>query len=165
MDELDKLLLTVVNKNARVELEDLAMMLDTNVDEVKKRLSKLEKDKVICGYQTVTNWDRTDLSQVTALIEVSVIPERKYGYNRIASKIYRFEEVETMYLLSGKSDLLCIVRGKTMQQIAEFVATRLSSIEGVTDTTTTFVLKSYKNAGVILVDDEDSRSDRLVVSM
>jgi DNA-binding Lrp family transcriptional regulator len=94
MDELDKLLLTVVNKNARVELEDLAMMLDTNVDEVKKRLSKLEKDKVICGYQTVTNWDRTDLSQVTALIEVSVIPERKYGYNRIASKIYRFEEVD-----------------------------------------------------------------------
>ena len=100
----DKLLLTVMQKNARIKMTDLAAVLDEPKDKVIDRLTELEKEKVICGYHTVINWDKTNTDIVTALIEIKAVPEREFGYERIASRIYKYEEVETMYLLSGKYD-------------------------------------------------------------
>jgi len=160
----DKMLLSVMRKQARIKITDLAAVLDESKDDVIETLTRLEKEKVICGYHTIINWDKTNTDQVTAWIEVTANPEREYGYDRIASRIYKFEEVEDMYLLSGNCDFLCLVKGHTMQEVAHFVASKLACISGVTGTTTTFVLKPYKNSGIIMVDEEDGAAERLVVS-
>ncbi|MCD7950008.1 MAG: Lrp/AsnC family transcriptional regulator [Erysipelotrichaceae bacterium] len=159
----DKLLLNLLQKNARMKITDLAAALDESKDHVIERLTELEKEKVICGYYTIVNWDRTNNEIVTALIEINAKPERDYGYDRIASHIYKFDEVDTMYLLSGSFDFLAVVKGRTMQEAAYFVASKLASIEGVTGTQTYFVLKQYKNNGIVLVEDEEDKNDRLVV--
>jgi DNA-binding Lrp family transcriptional regulator len=112
----------------------------------------------------VINWDKTNTDIVTALIEIKAEPEREYGYDRIASRIYKFEEVETMYLLAGRYDFALIIKGRTMQQVAHFVASKLAPISGVTETVTTFVLKNYKNSGIVMIEDEDGKNDRLVVT-
>ncbi|MCD8028526.1 MAG: Lrp/AsnC family transcriptional regulator [Erysipelotrichaceae bacterium] len=159
----DKLLLNLLQKNARMKITDLAAALDESKDHVIERLTELEKEKVICGYHTIVNWDRTNNEIVTALIEINAKPERDYGYDRIASYIYKFHEVDTMYLLSGSFDFVAVVKGRTMQEAAYFVASKLASIEGVTGTQTYFVLKQYKNNGVVLIEDEEDTNDRLVV--
>ena len=155
MDE--KLMLSLLQKNARMKITDLAAALDESKDDVIEKLTELEKKKVICGYHTNTEI-------VTALIQVNASPEREYGYDRIASHIYKFDEVDTMYLLSGSFEFVCIVKGKTMQEVAHFVASKLACVDGVTGTSTYFVLKQYKNNGVVLIEDEDGKNDRLVVT-
>lgn len=162
MDE--KLLLTLLQKNARMKITDLAAALDESKENIIDKLTELEKEKVICGYHTIVNWDRTNTEIVTALIQINATPEREYGYDRIASHIYKFNEVDTMYLLSGAFEFVAIVKGKTMQEVAHFVASKLACVEGVTGTTTFFVLKQYKNNGVVLIEDEDGKNDRLVVT-
>ena len=129
-----------------------------------ENVPELEKEKVICGYHTIVNWDLTHAEIVTALIQINANPEREYGYDRIASRIYKFDEVDTMYLLSGSFEFVCIVKGKTMQEVAHFVASKLACVDGVTGTSTYFVLKQYKNNGVVLIEDEDGKNDRLVVT-
>lgn len=160
----DKLLLSAMRSNARIKMTDLAAILDESQEAVASRLSDLERRHIICGYHTVINWDKTNEDIVTALIEIKATPEREYGYDRIASRIYKFQEVETMYLLSGQYDFVCIVNGHTMQQVANFVASRLACIAGVTGTKTTFVLKPYKISDVQMVEDEDGKSTRLAVT-
>ena len=162
MDE--NLLLSLLHNNARMEVTDLAMALNESEDNVVETISQLEKDKIICGYHTIINWDRTNKHSVMALIQINVAPEREYGYDRIASHIYKFDEVDTMYLLSGSFEFVCIVKGKTMQEVAHFVASKLACVDGVTGTSTYFVLKQYKNNGVVLIEDEDGKNDRLVVT-
>lgn len=164
MLEKDKLLLGVLRNNARMEVKDLAAVLGSSEEDVSARMKHLEEAQVICGYHTVINYEESNDEQVTALIQINAQPEREYGYDRIASHIYKFDEVETMYLIAGSSDLLCIVKGETMQQVAQFVASKVACIAGVTGTTTTFILKTYKNSGVILEKDEDGVENRLVVS-
>ena len=127
-------------------------------------MTQLEKEKVINGYHTVINWERANVDRVSALIEVSCQPERDYGYDRIASMIYSYSEVETMYLMSGRSEFIVMVEGKTMQEISNFVGSKLAVVEGVTGTSTNFVLKKYKTAGIILSDDQDDEDDRMVVT-
>lgn len=160
----DKLLLSIMQKNARIKMRDLAAVLDEPRENVIDKVTELEDKKVICGYHTVINWDKTNTDIVTALIEIKATPEREFGYDRIASRIYKFEEVETMYLLAGRYDFALIIRGHTMQQVAHFVASKLAPISGVTETVTTFVLKNYKNSGIVMVEDEDGKNDRLVVT-
>ena len=162
MDE--NLLLSLLHNNARMEVTDLAMALNESEDNVVETISQLEKDKIICGYHTIINWDRTNKHSVMALIQINIAPEREYGYDRIASHIYKFDEVDTMYLLSGSFEFVCIVKGKTMQEVAHFVASKLACVDGVTGTSTYFVLKQYKNNGVVLIEDEDGKNDRLVVT-
>ena len=161
---LDNDLLSLLQKNARMKVTDLAAALDESKDHVIDKLTELEKNKVIMGYHTIVNWDKTNTDQVTALITVNATPERDYGYDRIAAHIYKFSEVETMYLLSGEFEFVAIVKGKTMQEVAFFVASKLACVEGVTGTSTYFCLKQYKNNGVILIDDEDESDNRLVVT-
>lgn len=160
----DKLLLELLQSDARMEVTDLAAALDASKDDVLKRMSELEKQKVICGYHTIVNWDLANTSVVTALIQINASPEREYGYDRIASHIYKFDEVDTVYLLSGSFEFMAIVKGKTMQEVAHFVASKLACLEGVTGTSTYFVLKQYKNNGIILEKDEDGKNSRLVVT-
>lgn len=160
----DKLLLAVMQKNARIKMRDLAAVLDESKEAVINRVTELEKEKVIAGYHTIINWDKSNTDIVTAMIEIKASPEREYGYDRIASRIYKFEEVESMYLLSGRYDFVCMIKGHTMQEVAHFVASKLAPISGVTETATTFVLKPYKNSGIVMVEDEDGKKDRLVVT-
>ncbi len=160
----DKLLLSLLQQNARMEVTDLAAALDDTKDHVLERMNELEREKVICGYHTIVNWDNTNTEIVTALIQINADPEREYGYDRIASRIYKFDEVDTIYLLSGSFEFMAIVKGKTMQETAHFVASKLASLNGVTGTSTYFVLKQYKNNGIILIEDEDGKSNRLVVT-
>ena len=145
----DKLLLAVMQKNARIKMRDLAAVLDESKEDVINRVTELEKEKVIAGYHTIINWDKSNTDIVTAMIEIKASPER---------------EVESMYLLSGRSDFVCLIKGHTMQEVAHFVASKLAPISGVTETATTFVLKPYKNSGIVMVEDEDGKKDRLVVT-
>lgn len=126
-------------------------------------MSELERKKIISGYHTIVNWDKTNRNRVMAVIEVQVSPEREYGYDRIAKSIYRYPEVDTMYLMSGKSEFYVVVYGRTMQEISNFVGAKLAPIEHVISTCTYFVLKQYKVNGVVF-DEEEKTEERLVVT-
>lgn len=158
-----ELLLSLLETNARYSTRDLADVLLEDEESVIHTMNELEKKKVICGYHTIINWDKTSKDKVMAMIEVAVTPERNYGYDRIAKNIYRYPEVDTMYLMSGKSEFIVIIYGRTMQEISNFVGAKLATTEHVVSTTTFFVLKEYKINGVIL-DEEDKPNERLVVT-
>ena len=157
---LKKQILDAISKNSRYSLEDLASMLGTDVNTVAKEIEEMEENKVICGYPTLINWDKTDCERVTALIEVKVTPQRDMGFNKVAERIYRFDEVEAVYLMSGGFDLTVIIEGKSMKEVARFVSEKLSTLEYVTSTATYFVLKKYKEHGLIMAD-EHHDSERM----
>ena len=158
-----KLLLNLLTHNAKMEITDLASALNECEEDVTQTLKDLEKNKIICGYHTLINWDKTNTDHVMALIEVKVTPEREFGYDRIAKNIYRYPEVDTMYLMSGKSDFILMIQGRTMKEIADFTATKLACIEGVTGTNTIFIMQTYKANGFIYAEEENKR-ERLVVT-
>lgn len=158
-----KLLLNLLEHNAKMEITDLASALNECEQDVTETLKELEKNKVICGYHTLINWDKTNTDHVMALIEVKVTPEREFGYDRIAKNIYRYPEVDTMYLLSGNTEFIVILHGRTMQEVAQFVGSKLACIPAVTGTSTAFVLKQYKVDGVIF-DEEKEAQERLLVT-
>lgn len=160
----EKVLLSLLEKNARRDIKDLADILQESEVNVLEAMTKLEKEKVINGYHTLINWDRANVDRVSAVIEVSCQPERDYGYDRIASMIYAYDEVESMYLMSGKSEFIVMIEGKTMQEIANFVGAKLACVEGVTGTSTNFVLKKYKDSGIVLDEEEFQSDDRLIVT-
>lgn len=158
-----ELLLSLLETNARYSTRDLADILLEDEDSVIHTMNELEKKKIICGYHTIINWDKTNRDKVMAMIEVEVSPERDYGYDRIARNIYRYPEVDTMYLMSGKSEFIVIIYGKTMQEVSNFVGSKLATTDHVTSTSTFFVLKEYKVNGVVF-GDEDKPEERLVVT-
>ncbi|MFI3283889.1 MAG: Lrp/AsnC family transcriptional regulator [Erysipelotrichaceae bacterium] len=161
MDEIR--LLKTLEKQSNMNVQDLSDILNESVEEVTSTIKELEAKQVICGYHTVINWDKTSTEKVQAMIEVSAKPTRDKGYDYVASKIYRYPEVSTMYLMSGKSEFSLIIDGKTMREVADFVAQKLAPIDGVRETVTSFVLKPYKVEGVIL--EEDYKDDqRLLVT-
>lgn len=158
-------LLSLLEKNARREVKDLADILQESEENILETMTQLQKEKVISGYHTVINWEKANVDRVSAVIDVTCQPERDYGYDRIASMIYSYPEVDTMYLMSGKSEFLVMVEGKTMQEISNFVGAKLACVDGVTGTTTNFVLKKYKSAGMILSEDNDEEDDRMIMSL
>ena len=155
-------LLELLEHDARRPADELAAMLHRSEYEVQQQINQLEKDKIILSYNTLINWEKFGDDTVTAIIEVNLMPQREVGFDAIAERIYRFDEVRTVYLMSGSFDLMVIIEGKSLQDVANFVATRLSTIEGVTQTRSHFMLKPYKKDGVIINDKERDR--RLVVS-
>lgn len=158
-------LLNLLESNARLSVSDLSDILLEEEEQIAQRMDSLEKRKIIYGYHTVINWDKAYRDQkVMAIIEVGVTPQRDYGYDRIARTIARYPEVDTMYLLSGKSEFMCMVYGKSMYEIASFVADKIACIESVKSTVTLFVLKKYKQSGIILDDDRKETGERLVVT-
>lgn len=158
-----ELLLSLLETNARYSTRDLADILLEDEDSVIHTMNELEKKKIICGYHTIINWDKTNRDKVMAMIEVEVSPERDYGYDRIARNIYRYPEVDTMYLMSGESEFIVIIYGKTMQEVSNFVGSKLATTDHVTSTSTFFVLKEYKVNGVVF-GDEEKPEERLVVT-
>jgi DNA-binding Lrp family transcriptional regulator len=155
-------LLELLEHDARRPVSELASMLHRSEYEVDQQIQQLEKDNVILNYSTLINWEKFGDDTVTSIIEVNVTPQREVGFDAIAERIYRFDEVRTVYLMSGSFDLLVIIEGKSLRDVANFVAIRLSTIEGVTTTRSHFMLKPYKKDGVIINDKE--RDHRLVVS-
>jgi len=143
-------LLQVLEHNARMEVKDLALVLNEQEEDVMNVMHALEKDKIICGYHTIINWDKTNQDHVMAMIEVKATPQRDCGYDKVADRISRFPEVESLYLMSGRAEFMVIIQGRTMKEVAKFVGQSLAPLEGVTGTVTTFVLKRYKVAGINL---------------
>ncbi|MGE5473073.1 MAG: Lrp/AsnC family transcriptional regulator [Ignavibacteriales bacterium] len=153
-----KQILEILEKDARTSAEQIAAMTGKSVDEIKAEIKKLEDENIIAGYTTVINWDKTEQETVNALIEVKVTPTRGLGFDKVASRIYNFPEVKALYLMSGSYDFTVLIEGKTMKEVALFVAEKLAPLESVMSTATHFVLKKYKDDGVILHEKfEDDR--------
>ncbi len=150
MNTLKERILTIIEKNSRIDLSELAVMLGTEEAEIANAMQELENDGVICGYHTMINWDKTGIEKVTALIEVRVTPQRDMGFDNIAERIYKYPEVSTVYLMSGGYDLMVILEGKTLREVAGFVTNKLSTLDTVIGTTTHFILKKYKDHGTIM---------------
>jgi DNA-binding Lrp family transcriptional regulator len=146
--------LKVLADNARATVEDIAVMTGMSLDEVKNDISELESAGIIKGYKTVIDWEKLDGASVSALIELKVIPQEEYGFEKVAETVMKYNEVETVYLMSGAYDLTVIVKGKTFQEVAMFVAKELATMHGVTGTATHFVLRRYKELDVVLVGEE-----------
>lgn len=155
-------LLEILEKNARIPVAELAAILQKSEYEIEKDIERLEREKIILSYNALVDWEKFGDDTVTAVIEINLTPQREVGFDAIAERIYRFDEVRTVYLMSGNFDLLVIIEGKSLKDVANFVATRLSTIDGVTQTRSHFMLKAYKKDGVIIDDEEQDR--RLVVS-
>lgn len=143
-------LLKLLENDARLSPESLALMLDKEVGDIKTIIEDYENAGVILGYHTIIDWDKIDADEtVSALIEIKITPQREHGYDRVAQKIYNYPEVESVYLMSGGYDLSVSIKGKTMREVALFVAERLAPIDGVLSTTTHFVLRKYKDNGIV----------------
>lgn len=162
MTRLETQVLDLLREDCRLPLEKLAVMLGVSTEEVAETIDSLERRRVILHYAPTINWDLTDRERVEAMIQISVTPQRDMGFDAVARRISRFEEVKSVYLMSGGYDLLVLVEAKSLKELALFVSSKLSTLEMVTGTQTSFVLKRYKEEGVIF---DGSQSDnRLVVS-
>lgn len=162
MKKLEMQLLELLQEDCRLPLEKLAVMLGTTTDVVAETIDQLEEKRVILRYAPTINWDKTDRERVEAMIQVNVTPQRDKGFDEVAKRIYRFEEVKSVYLMSGSYDLLVLVEGRTLKECALFVSSKLSTLEMVTGTSTSFILKRYKEEGVVF---EEGKSDnRLVIT-
>ena len=149
MNELKLRLLNLLQEDCRIPLEKLAVMLGVSLQEVASAIEEMEQDGTILRYRPVVNWDRVNVNRVEAMIEVRVTPQRDMGFDAIASRIYRFDEVKSVFLMSGSYDLLVLVEAATLKELAAFVSEKLSVLDTVTGTATSFVLKRYKQEGVI----------------
>ena len=160
---MEKKLLGLLEHNARLSVEELAEELGTDSNKVISLIADLEAKKVICGYNAIINWDKITEEKCNALIEVKVIPQRGTGFDRIAERISRFDEVDSVYLMSGGYDFLVIVNGKSMKEVSSFVFNKLATIDYVQSTATHFVLKKYKDHGISLEEKIDHRRTNVVL--
>jgi len=156
-------LLAVIEKNSRIDLKELAVILGVEEIDVVNELAALESEGIICGYHTMINWEKTSIEKVTALIEVRVTPQRGQGFDSMAERIYKYPEVEAVYLLSGGYDLLIIMEGKTIKDIASFVSDKLSTLDNVLSTATHFILKKYKEHGTIFKKEKGDERERITL--
>lgn len=143
-------LLSVIERNSRISLDELAVILGVSKETVIDEMTKLEKEGVICGYHTLIDWEKTSQEKVNALIEVRVTPQRGQGFDKIAERIYNYPEVRAVYLISGGYDLLVTLEEKSLKEISMFVTDKLSTLDSVLSTATHFILKKYKDHGTIL---------------
>lgn len=158
-------ILDILENNARLSEQDLADILNEEVDTIHSEIKKLEDEKIICGYHTVINYNKAQRDEkVLAYIEIDCTPQRNEGYDQTAHMIANYPEVDTMYLLSGDCDFLCLVQGKTMFEVARFISDKIACIENVRSTKTLFVLKQYKQSGIIIASKKKDDKERLVVT-
>ena len=154
-------ILKYLETNSRIDLGELAVLLDSDEVSVANEVAEMEKEKIICGYHTLIDWDKAGVEKVNALIEVRVTPQRNQGFDRIAERIYNYPEVAAVYLISGNYDLLVTIEGKTLGSVSKFVSEKLASIDEVVNTETYFILKKYKDHGSVMFQKE--RSERIPV--
>lgn len=150
-------LLQLLESDCTLTPEQLASMTNMTVEEVQTEIKRYEKEKIILGYQAVVDWDRTQRENVTALIEVKVTPQRGEGFDRIAERIYQYDEVESVYLMSGAFDLTVIISGRSLKEVAHFVGEKLATIEDVTGTATHFILHKYKENHLVFEKREEQQ--------
>lgn len=162
MTDLQIQILDILRKDCRTSLENMAAMLNTSIEDVATNIQSMEEDKIILRYLPIINWDKTDKSYVEAMIEVKVTPQKERGFDALARRIYQFDEVKSLFLMSGQYDLLVLIEAHDLKSLALFVSEKLSTFESVISTSTSFVLKRYKSDGVIF--DENDSDRRLVVS-
>lgn len=143
-------ILSYIEKNSRIDLGDLAVMLDMEEPVLMNELEAMEQEGVICGYHTLINWDKAGVEKVTALIEVRVTPQRGMGFDKVAERIYNYPEVNSVYLISGGFDLMVTLEGQTLREISQFVSDKLSALDQVLSTKTNFILKKYKDHGTVM---------------
>lgn len=148
-------ILRLIENQSRIDLKEAAILLGMEEAEVANAIADMEREKIICGYYTMIDWDKTSEERVTALIEVRVTPQRGRGFDEIAERIMRYDEVKAVYLMSGGFDFTVIIEEKTMKEIAQFVTSKLSTLDSILNTATHFVLKKYKDYGTILADTEE----------
>lgn len=156
-------LLELIEDNASLTEREIALMLSKEEGEVRDMIRRLESEGVILGRKTIIDWDKTDKEYVNALIEVKVMPQRDDGFDKIAEKICNYPEIKSLYLMSGGFDFTVLIEGKTMKEVAFFVARKLAPIEFVTSTATHFVLKKYKDKGVVYKAPEDDKRGQLLI--
>lgn len=143
-------ILTFIEKNSRVDLKELAVILGVDEVTVAHELKHMEEEHVICGYHTLINWDKVGVEKVTAMIEVRVTPQREMGFDKVAERIYKYPEVNAVFLISGGFDLMVTLEGKTLREVSQFVTDKLSTLDSVLSTKTNFILKKYKDHGTIM---------------
>ena len=159
---LRKQILSYLEKNSKMDPKEIAILLGTEPDVVENEIRKMEEEKIICGYHTMIDWDKTSSEMVTALIEVRVTPQRGQGFDSIAERIYKYPEVRSVYLISGGYDLMVILEGKTLKEVSQFVTDKLSTLDSVLSTATHFILKKYKDDGIIL--SKKNKDERMLVT-
>ncbi len=151
-------LLSVIEKNSRIDIKELAVIMGAEEIDIVNELEAMEREGIICGYHTLIDWEKTSIEKVSALIEVRVTPQRGQGFDKIAERIYKYPEVNSVYLISGGYDLLVSLEGKSLKEISAFVSDKLSTLETVLSTATHFILKKYNDHGTILAKKhEDTR--------
>ncbi|MEG0596947.1 MAG: Lrp/AsnC family transcriptional regulator [Oscillospiraceae bacterium] len=155
---MDKLL-QLLEDDCTLTRQQLAAAADMTVEAVDAAIKGYEKDKIVLGYKAIVDWDRTQREAVTALIEVKVTPQRGEGFDRVAERIYQYDEVESVYLMSGAFDLTVIISGRTLKEVASFVGQRLAPLEDVTGTATHFILKKYKEKHLIFEKQEQQERE------
>ena len=143
-------ILTFIEKNSRIDLNELAIMLGVDEASVVKELEAMENERIICGYHTLIDWDNAGIEKVTAMIEVRVTPQRGMGFDKIAERIYNYPEVNSVYLISGGFDLMVTLEGKTLREVSQFVTDKLSTLDQVLSTKTNFIIKKYKDHGTVM---------------
>ena len=157
-------ILEILEKNGpKISNAQVAQMIGKTEDEVAAAIAEMEKENIIVGYKTMINRDKTDDERVTALIELRITPQRGEGFDKIAERIYKYPQVKSLYLMSGAYDLAVIIEGKTMKEVALFVAQKLAPMEAVISTATHFMLKKYKDDGLIFYKDE--KDTRQVITL
>lgn len=156
-------ILRLIEKNSKIDIHEIAILLGVSEGEVANEITDMEKEKVICGYYTLIDWEKTSDERVTALIEVKATPQRGSGFDETAERIYKYDEVKAVYLMSGGFDFTVIVEEKTMKEIAQFVSSKLSTLDAILNTATHFVLKKYKDYGMVL--NEKEKDERMLVTL
>ena len=160
---MEEILNILDKEKGNVSRAKIAQMLGMEEKEVADKIEKMEKENVIVGYKTIVNWDKTDKDVVVALIELRITPQRGEGFDKVAERIYKYPQVKSLYLMSGAYDLAVTIEGKSMKEVALFVAQKLAPMDSIISTATHFVLKKYKEEGIVFEDDE--KDTRQVVTL
>ena len=160
---MEEILNILDKEKGNVSRARIAQMLGMEEKEVADKIEKMEKENVIVGYKTIVNWDKTDKDVVVALIELRITPQRGEGFDKVAERIYKYPQVKSLYLMSGAYDLSVTIEGKSMKEVALFVAQKLAPMDSIISTATHFVLKKYKEEGIVFEDDE--KDTRQVITL
>ena len=152
-------ILTFIEKNSRIDLKELAIMLGVEEAVVMNELEQMEAEHIICGYHTIIDWDKVGMEKVTAMIEVRVTPQRGMGFDKVAERIYNYPEVNSVYLISGGFDFMVTLEGKSLREVSQFVSEKLSTLDAILSTKTNFILKKYKDHGTIIA--EQKKDERI----
>ncbi len=154
-------ILKLLEKNARTEISDIAVITGLSEDEVRREISNMEKEGIICGYRSVIDWEKVDRAAVSAIIELKVTPKAGLGFEEVAERISRYSEVESVSLMSGACDLIVVVKGRTFQEVSSFVSKELAVIDSVMSTATQFIMRRYKESGLVLSDTPDDGREKV----